>query len=74
MNVITTQEIVTLLIAIVCIGWVILRTVRTFGEVKNNNNPCSHCATGCSLQAEMRKKQQECKEKQEKRTRLFHLR
>lgn len=64
------QEIIVVAITIGCIGWLIWRSIRSVFETCHSGNPCAHCATGCALRDEMRKKQQDCKKKQEKLLRI----
>lgn len=61
------QEIITYVILLVCILWVGRRIYHSFKEVKDSDNPCAHCASGCDLKRMMEEKQQQCKDKSKKK-------
>lgn len=58
------QEIIAILIGISCIIWVGTRIYRTFSGIKDLNDPCSHCVSGCELRNKLKEKQRSCNKKQ----------
>lgn len=41
------QEIILGIIILVCVVWIIRRTVLCFNRIKRGNNPCEGCPCGC---------------------------
>lgn len=41
------QEIVVGIVMLVCLVWVIRRTILCFNRIKKKNNPCDGCPCGC---------------------------
>lgn len=61
------QEIIISVIFLACIIWVGNHIYHYFRQVKDDDNPCAHCATGCDLKRMMEEKQQQCKDKSKKK-------
>ena len=57
------QEWVVGVLIVLCIARVIYGIYLFFRRVKENDNPCASCASGCELKDMMEKKQKECSSK-----------
>lgn len=55
------QEWGVALLLVLCILRLGVRLRAFFRGMKNNNNPCDSCSSGCELKSQLGKKQQECK-------------
>ena len=56
------QEWAVALLILLCIIRIFYGFYKFFHHVRNNDNPCASCASGCELKRQLEKKQQECKE------------
>ena len=54
------QQIIVILIGIGCLAWVGIRIYRTFNGIKDGNDPCAGCPTGCELHRQLREKRRHC--------------
>lgn len=57
----SVQDWIVILIVLFCVAVAGRWIVRFFRSVKNNENPCANCATGCDLKRALEEKQKACK-------------
>ena len=57
------QEWVVGLLIVLCVARILYGIYLFFRRVKENDNPCASCASGCELKDMMEKKQKECSSK-----------
>ena len=57
------QEWVVGLLIILCVARILYGIYVFFRRVKENDNPCASCASGCELKDMMEKKRKECSSK-----------
>ena len=60
------QEWVVGLLIILCVARILYGIYVFFRRVKENDNPCASCASGCELKDMMDKKRKECSSKKKK--------
>ena len=60
------QEWVVGLLIILCVARILYGIYVFFRRVKENDNPCASCASGCELKDMMEKKRKECSSKEKK--------
>ncbi len=61
------QEIIIYIILLACVLWIGRHIRQSARQMKEDDNPCAHCASGCDLRRMMEEKQQRCKEKSKKK-------
>lgn len=54
------QDILVIVIVIVCILYAGIRMTKYFRSVRKGDNPCENCVSGCDLRRMMNEKQKEC--------------
>ena len=57
------QEWVVGLLIVLCVARILYGIYLFFRRVKESDNPCASCASGCELKDMMEKKQKECSSK-----------
>ena len=57
------QEWVVGLLIVLCVARILYGIYLFFRRVKENDNPCASCASGCELNHMMENKQKECSSK-----------
>ena len=43
------QEIIVGIVMLVCLAWVVRRTIHCFKRISRKDNPCEGCSCGCSM-------------------------
>ena len=46
------QEIIVGIVILVCIVWIVRRTILCFKRIKHGGNPCEGCPCGCNTHGE----------------------
>ena len=64
------QEWVVGLLIILCVARILYGIYVFFRRVKENDNPCASCASGCELKDMMEKKRKECSSKKKRQRKI----
>lgn len=64
------QEWVVGLLIILCVSRILYGIYVFFRRVKENDNPCASCASGCELKDMMEKKRKECSSKKKRQRKI----
>ena len=67
------QEWVVGLLIVLCVARILYGIYLFFRRVKENDNPCASCASGCELKDMMEKKQKECSSKKKNTKKSYHV-
>ncbi len=57
------QEIIIYVILSACVLWVGKRIHKSIKQMKEDDDPCAHCASGCDPKRMMEAKRRQCKDK-----------